>query len=319
MPYFLGIDTSNYTTSAALYNSHNKDIIQSRKILPVKEGEIGLRQSDAVFHHTKQLPQVIQSIFDNNNINSNEIEAIGVSVCPRDIEGSYMPCFMVGKGIAEILSSILKVPLYNFSHQAGHIMAALYSAKKLDLINEQFIAFHLSGGTTEALMVYPSKECIFKTDIIAKTLDATAGQIIDRTGVMLGLKFPAGSDLEKLAINYFSKNSCMKVNTAMKGTNCCLSGVENICRKLYNNGATAEEIAAKCFSHIYKAIESMCTAIIKEYGERPLLFSGGVMSSTFLKENLSKKFNAYFAEKQFSSDNACGTAILAALKAGELW
>lgn len=318
MAYYLGIDTSNYTTSAALYSDDNKAVVQAKKLLPVKEGEIGLRQSDAVFHHTRQLPEIVKSLFANNPISSNDIKAIGVSTKPRDTEGSYMPCFLVGNCAAEITSSILNIPLYNFSHQAGHIMAGLYSSDKLDLLKNKFIAFHLSGGTTEALIVTPNNECIFQTDIIGRTLDATAGQIIDRVGVMLGLKFPAGAELEKLAVNYFEKFKPIKTRPAIKDTSCCLSGIQNICQRLYKNGASKEEVAAECFSHIGAAIEGMCKALIQKYGEMPILFSGGVMSSMLLKQKLSKQFNAHFAEPQFSSDNAAGIAVLAALKSGAL-
>ncbi|MDE6596709.1 MAG: peptidase M22, partial [Oscillospiraceae bacterium] len=59
----LGIDTSNYTTSAALYDTVSGEIKQEKLLLPVKSGELGLRQSDAVFHHTKQLPIVIGKLF----------------------------------------------------------------------------------------------------------------------------------------------------------------------------------------------------------------------------------------------------------------
>lgn len=315
MSYYLGIDTSNYTTSVALYSDDNK-ILQVKKLLPVKDGEIGLRQSDAVFHHTRQLPEIIKSLFSDKIVSSSDIKAIGVSTRPRDIEGSYMPCFLVGKGVAEILSLIIQVPLYNFSHQAGHIAAGLYSSNRMDLLNNKFIAFHLSGGTTEALMVSPNSKNIFQTEIIAETLDATAGQIIDRVGVMLGLPFPAGAELEKLAIKYFENNKPRKTRPAIKDTNCCLSGIENICQRLYKNGATKEEVSAECFSHIGGAIEGMCKALIEKYQKLPILFSGGVMSSIILKQRLSKQFNAYFAESQFSSDNACGTAILTALKSG---
>ena len=64
MPYYLGIDTSNYTTSCALYNSDTDTVVHRKKLLPVKKGELGLRQSDAVFHHTVQLPELMRELFD---------------------------------------------------------------------------------------------------------------------------------------------------------------------------------------------------------------------------------------------------------------
>ena len=195
MSYYLGIDTSNYTTSVALYNSDTNEIISEKKLLPVKQGEKGIRQSDAVFHHTVQLPELIDKLFDGKPYN---ISGIGVSVKPCNEKNSYMPCFLTGVSVAVSLSSALNVPLYRFSHQDGHIMAALFSANKMELIDDKFIAFHISGGTSQALLVKPCED-YFKTEIISDSLDLKAGQAVDRVGISLGLKFPCGSELEKLA------------------------------------------------------------------------------------------------------------------------
>ena len=158
MPEYIGIDTSNYTTSAAVYISEEKRIVQMKKLLPVKEGELGLRQSDAVFHHTKQLPEMIEGL----RMKYGEMKpcAVTASVRPRNIEGSYMPCFLCGEGTARSLSAVGDIPMYTTSHQVGHILAALYSADRLDLVKERFIAFHVSGGTTDCLLCEPDSEDI---------------------------------------------------------------------------------------------------------------------------------------------------------------
>ena len=150
--------------------------------------------ADAVFHHVQQLPQIIDELFEGF---SGTLSAIGVSSKPRDAEGSYMPCFTVGYGTAKALSSALNVPLYTFSHQNGHIAAAVYSAGCTELLGQRFLAFHVSGGTTEAVIVEPDKENVFKNELAAKTLDLNAGQLIDRVGVMLGLSFPCGCGIER--------------------------------------------------------------------------------------------------------------------------
>ncbi len=304
MPYCLGIDTSNYTTSAALYDPMT-GVIHRKKLLPVKQGECGLRQSDAVFHHTQQLPVIIEELMKDF---SGDIRAIGVSSRPRDAEGSYMPCFTVGLGAAKILSAAMKLPLYTFSHQSGHIAAAAYSAGSLELLNKKHIAFHVSGGTTEAVLVTPCTEKIFKAEIAARTLDLNAGQLIDRIGVMLGLGFPCGAELERLAEK---SASAPKVRATLKGADCCLSGVENICRRAYEGGASKEDTALLCLMYVEKTIECMCEELLKLHGELPVLFAGGVMSDRIIKTRLSGKFSAsYFAEPEFSADNAAGIAVL---------
>ncbi len=308
MSFYLGIDTSNYTTSAAIYDSESGKMLRCKKLLPVRQGECGLRQSDAVFHHVQQLPQMISEITRDF---SGEICAIGVSSVPRDAEGSYMPCFTVGTAAAEILSSVMRIPLYKFSHQSGHIAAALYSSKKTELIEKRFLAFHVSGGTTEGVIVTPDKDRIFTAELAARTLDLNAGQLIDRIGVMLGLSFPCGAALEQLAVRNERK---LKVRPTLKGADCCLSGIENTCRREYESGESAEYIAALCLEYVEKTVEGMCRALLEQRGMMQVLFAGGVMSDRLIRNKLEKEFEAYFAEPEFSADNACGTAFLCFLK-----
>ncbi|MBQ7930319.1 MAG: peptidase M22, partial [Clostridia bacterium] len=92
---FLGIDTSNYTTSAAICDGEGNILLNAKAPLPVKEGERGLRQSDAVFHHVKNLPEVSRQagrIMDENR--EKTLVSVGCSATPRDSDGSYMPCFL---------------------------------------------------------------------------------------------------------------------------------------------------------------------------------------------------------------------------------
>ena len=251
----LGIDTSNYTTSAALMQEGV--ISQQKMLLPVKQGELGLRQSDAVFHHVQQLPQVLEALLPPKV----QVKAVGVSTRPRDLENSYMPCFTVGIGTAKAISLSLGVPMYSFSHQAGHIAAALYSAEKLDLIHQKFIAFHVSGGTTEAVLVLPDEQKVFNTQIIAQSLDLKGGQAVDRVGAMLGLAFPSGKELEQLALN---NNFVFKIKASMKGTDCSLSGIENQCHNLLQAGRPKEEVAAYCLQSILSALDAMTSELIKQ-------------------------------------------------------
>ena len=241
----LGIDTSNYTTSAALYNTEINNVIQSKQLLPVKKGELGLRQSDAVFHHTKQLPIIMAKLFDDT---TDIPDAIGVSVRPRSIEGSYMPCFLCGEALAESVAAVNKIPVYKTSHQVGHILAALYSAGKLELVNERFIAFHISGGTTDCLLVEPDKENVIKITEAGTSLDLKAGQAVDRVGLMMGLDFPCGVQLEKLAEKSDRK---YKIKPTLKNGNCCLSGVEKKCRKILDDGENYEYTAMFCLQYIF--------------------------------------------------------------------
>ncbi|SCY39030.1 peptidase M22 [Ruminococcus sp. YE282] len=305
MSFFLGIDTSNYTTSTAVFDSNTGKFFQQKKLLPVKPGELGLRQSDAVFHHTAQLHLLFSELV--KDIDSKDIAAIGASSRPRPVDGSYMPCFTVGENTAKILSSALKVPLYTFSHQEGHIAAALYDSKSENLFTEKFLAFHVSGGTTEAV-ISKGNGYGFSLDLAAKSLDLNAGQAIDRVGLMLGLRFPCGAELEKLALKNTKKIS---VRPTLKECDCCLSGLENICRRLLENNESKEYIAAYCIEYIRKTLSLMTDKLLLKYGTMPVLYAGGVMSDSIIQNSFKEKYNAAFAQPSLSSDNAVGIAYLA--------
>ncbi len=305
---YLGIDTSNYTTSAALYFPEEDRIVHKKMLLPVKLGEKGVRQSDAVFHHTVQLSQVYDELLSGNNIN---IESVGASAFPRMAEGSYMPCFLVGLNTAKIISKTNNLSLNITSHQVGHILAALYSCKRMELINERFIAFHLSGGTTEALLVEPDDKEIIKCSLIGKSLDLKAGQAVDRVGVMLGMGFPAGAELDRLSQG---SDKTYKIKPCVKGSDISLSGVENKCKAMLDKGEKPCDIAKYCIEYICTSLEKMTDALLIEYGNLPLIYSGGVMSNSYIRTCFQNKYNGLFASPEFSADNAAGVAIMAYLK-----
>lgn len=314
----LGIDTSNYTTSAAIYDTESGGIVQSKRLLPVKSGEAGLRQSDAVFHHTKQLPQVIEGLFEDAPCTIDTVgtvEAVGVSVRPRSAEGSYMPCFLCGEGLADALGTVNRIPVRKTSHQVGHILAALYSAGQLRLTKEKFIAFHVSGGTTDCLLVQPDEEDVLRVTEIGASLDLKAGQAVDRVGLMLGLQFPCGKQLEELAAKS-GKN--YKIKPVLKDGSCCLSGVENLCRKMLDSGEAPEDIANFCLQYVYSAVRGMTEHALEKCGKLPIVFAGGVMSDKIIRTRLETDFGGYFAEPEFSCDNAAGTAVYAAIKEREI-
>lgn len=310
MPEFLGIDTSNYTTSTAIFDSDRMTVVQAKRLLPVKNGALGLRQSDAVFHHTKQLPDMVEQLCAERGI--SDFAAIGASARPRNISGSYMPCFLCGEGFGRSYSALRKTPLYTTSHQVGHILAALYSADRLELVNERFIAFHVSGGTTDCLLCEPDESDILRITEVSTSLDLNAGQAVDRVGLMLGLKFPCGIELEKLAAN---ADKHIRIKPALKNGSCCLSGVENKCRTMLDSGEKPENIAAYCLDFIGETVMAMTEYSLGKHGSVPLVFAGGVMSDKLIRDRITAKYpHSSFAAPKFSCDNAAGVAIYAWLK-----
>lgn len=308
---FLGVDTSNYTTSICISDGHNV-IAEERRLLPVKEGERGLRQSDALFHHTVALPELCTALFEKADIDRKCIKAAGVSVKPRDAEGSYMPCFLAGRSFAVSFASALSIPLFELSHQAGHIMAAAVSGKCDDILGDEFISFHVSGGTTEALHVSPLRDGL-KCEIAGGTKDLNAGQAIDRCGVAMGMKFPCGREMDALSL--LSKEA-YSPNVSVNGGYCNLSGLENMCRKMICDGKEKSDICKFTFSYIAKTLYKISVNLRQIYPKLPILYAGGVMSNTYIRGELAKLDNTFFAKPEYSCDNAFGISCLAGYKYG---
>ena len=304
---YVGFDTSNYTTSIAVCDADGRVLANLKKPLPVKEGQRGLRQSDAVFEHVRNLPALCEELRVLLRMEELRPVAVGVSTTPRDAEGSYMPCFLSGKAAAASFSAALDLPLYSFSHQNGHVMAAMYSSGRDFLGEERFLAFHVSGGTTEALLCVPKGDS-FAVTLVGETEDINAGQAIDRVGVAMGLSFPAGREMEALASAYHGKP--MKHPITVRDCRCSLSGVENLAFRMISEGRPREEVAAFVFDFIRRTLTEMGKQAMARYGTMPVLFAGGVMSNCWMRKKLSEQFDAAFSEPQFSADNAAGVALL---------
>ena len=300
----LGLDTSNYTTSAAWFDGQTGR--NSGRLLEVRPGELGLRQSDALFQHVKHLPEVVTALVGEEGLGN--VQAVGASTRPRAVEGSYMPCFLAGASQGQVLSQVLGVPFYAFSHQQGHLAAAAWSAGRLDLLERPFLAWHLSGGTTELLRVEPEEDGVaVRAEILGGTSDISAGQLIDRTGVLLGLPFPAGKEVEKLS-RQAQKREYYKVK--VNGLTFSLSGMENKVRQMVQRGEEPAEIAWFAQETVCRVVQACTKAAMEEYPGLPVLCSGGVASNGRLKELLRQNCGALFAQPQFSTDNAMGTAVL---------
>lgn len=298
----VGFDTSNYTTSIAYFSK--SDFQNCSQLLPVKSGELGLRQSDAVFHHTQSLPELSGRLF--SNVNASDIACVGVSTKPRMVEGSYMPCFSVGYSHARLLSETLHVPLIQCSHQQGHVAAALYSAGRPDLMDEPHLAWHLSGGTTELLLIEPDQYNVRCTKI-GGTSDISAGQLIDRTGQLLGLPFPAGKHVDLISQEALNKDfyrvKCSNLTFS-------LSGIQNKVQQYFEKTCSSDETAAYALRCVCNAVEMVTQDAMKMYPGLSVVFSGGVASNSMLRSAVAH-MNPIFAQPEYSRDNALGVSIIA--------
>ena len=297
----IGIDTSNYTTSIAFFDGEGGE--NCSRLLPVRQGELGLRQSDAVFAHIKSLPELSGRLF--SHIRKDTITAVGVSTRPRAVEGSYMPCFMVGYSHAKLLADALGVPLVEVSHQQGHVAASLWSAGRMDLMEKTHLAWHLSGGTTELLLVEPEGRNV-KCTRIGGTTDISAGQLIDRTGQLLDLPFPSGKHLDSLSREATGKDV---FRVKCRNSEFSLSGVQNKVQQFYAACADPAETAAYALRCVAGAVYQATAQALEAYPGLSVVFSGGVASNSMLRE-LTATLHPVFAQPQFSTDNAMGVAVL---------
>lgn len=309
-PVVIGFDTSCYTTSVAAATPDGHLLCSFRKLLPVAAGERGLRQSDAVFLHIKQIPELINQL--SEAIKGFNVALVCASTKPREGEDSYMPVFNVGKTIAESMASILKVPFVETDHQHGHFSAAAYESG----INAEkpYLAVHLSGGTTDIVRIDHGDLVLLGT-----SLDLHAGQLVDRIGVAMGMTFPAGPELEKLAQKGNAK-ALIPSSVTGDGLSCHLSGAEAACTRMIRNGNMSQEnVAAEVFDCLARTISKMILNGIEKTGISQVLLAGGVSSSALFRHMITERIHkadrnavVCFGHPEYSGDNAAGVALIGA-------
>ena len=300
----LGLDTSNYTTSVAVTDARTREILaDERVLLTVKPGEKGLRQSDALYQHWNNLPDLLERVLPRFGA---ELKAVAVSDRPRAQEGSYMPVFTAGVNAARILAAQMGADLLFCSHQEGHIRAAAYGSDASPDSGQSLLCAHLSGGTLELVLREPDGSC----RICGGTKDISYGQLLDRMGVDLGYPFPAGKPIDDLACGYAPeglKNPFSRVFTQKTYLN--LSGLETQLKSPKIAGALTREQAA--YFAMERIAESFCAiadAALAETGAAFLLVTGGVACSRFLR-NYCKDKNYVFGDARLCSDNAVGVRL----------
>ena len=308
MSKILSFDTSNYTTSVCLFDTHAGVVWDKRLPVSVADGKCGVRQSDAVFHHVKNL----NLLLDENCCTVPD--AVCASDRPSERDNSYMPCFLVGTAFAKVTSALFGCPTYFNSHQKNHIAAAAYSGGRFDILKSRFIAYHVSGGTTDIVLCTP-RSGGFNAERIGGTADISCGQLIDRVGVLLGYPFPCGKSVEKNAIG----NIGGKIRIASHGFEYNFSGFQNIIEKMKYESTDAAQICDYTLDVVYSFLSDSIHRLRQEYGKIPVLLSGGVMSNKIISDTLCDSFDDIcFSAPMYSVDNSLGSACLCAYARGEL-
>lgn len=298
----IGMDTSCYASSVACVDG-NGIVFQKKTMLSVESGERGLRQSDAVFLHVRNLEPLVRELF--LAASEKEVQNICVSTQPTDAEDSYMPVFLAGLTVASAASSALKLPLLRTSHQRGHIRAALLGNEML-LHRDRFLALHLSGGTTDLLEVRLHDKRIDSVRRVGVSDDLHIGQFVDRVGVRLGLPFPAGPSLEELA--RCATQKIIKIPAALRGLNCSFSGPEAEAQRLIDGCAEPCELAYAVYDCMARTVGKLLLAA----NAQEVLLCGGVAGSQLFRDLLEERTKAELltARPGLSGDNAVGVALI---------
>lgn len=227
---------------------------------PVKQGQLGLRQSDALFHHTAALPEMLAQL--NTEFDLTQIQAVGVSQRPRPVEGSYMPCFLAGVNAAQAFALAKGIPLVYTTHQQGHAAAALFAAKGSRAVSQKVLLFHISGGTTDLLLCDQVKNI----QMLGTSTDLYAGQAVDRVGVKLGFDFPAGAMVSEMAAQC---DETIKPRSSVKEMQCSLSGLENQCNALLASGQSPAYVCKYCLLCVADTVVKMTRAAQRQYPALP--------------------------------------------------
>lgn len=307
----LGFDTSNYATSLAVFDTVAGEVVcDTKQLLPVSHGRMGLRQSEALFHHTVLLPKMLKQMAAK--VPLTQVQAVGVSVAPRPVEGSYMPCFLAGNSAAQAFSAASDLELVKTTHQQGHVAAALFAAGGAALFAGQALVFHVSGGTTDLLLTDPDGS----VHRLAGSTDLFAGQAVDRLGARLGFAFPSGRQVSLLATTCTQE---IRPWFCVKDGQCSFSGLENLCDQLLAKGKDPAFVCRYCLVSIAETLCRMAYVALEEHPSLPLVFAGGVMSSAVISDYVTKRLpKAKFVSEKFASDNAIGVAIITAREVG-MW
>ncbi|MCL6547953.1 MAG: hypothetical protein K6T30_03485, partial [Alicyclobacillus sp.] len=324
----LGLDTSNYTTSLCAVSWEDGLLVaEARRLLPVKPGERGLRQSDALFFHVRNLPELMDELMTEVRRRADPVEwaGVGVSVRPRPLARSYMPVFWAGQSFAHAFARMYGLPVVRTSHQEGHVAAACYflSAGPQPGAEESahqpgpaggapFLAVHLSGGTSDVLWCRPTRFG-YAVHSLGEGADLHAGQMVDRVGVALGAPFPAGPWLAALAEQApgFAADPSseqpwegggrgvsgrgLHIKASVQGARMSFSGPCTAALRALERGVPGPEVALavqRCIA------DSVALAVANAWQEKPVsdcVIAGGVASNRWIRARVLARLQQYVA------------------------
>ena len=224
-----------------------------------------------------------------------------------------MPVFFAGESYARSIAAALDIPLFTFSHQEGHIEAVKAFSKHSD--GQEILACHFSGGTSELLHVIDNGHG-YDIEIVGGSKDIAFGQVIDRAGVAMGMRFPAGEEMDKLALDSKEISNILTPVKVKEGW-LNLSGIDTQMKRALedSNTGSLSMLTTELFTKLSDAMCAMISDAVRQTGINNVIMAGGVSSSRFMRERITEKLTSSETDVEFSSgelsqDNAIGVAVL---------
>ena len=315
--YILGIESSCDDTAAAVISNSVilSDIVASQSIHELYGGvvpELASRE------HQKLILPVVKKALEKAKINTSDLSAIAFTNGPGLI-GSLM----VGTSFAKSMSLALKIPLISVNHMKAHILAHFIEDPENSNPSFPFLALTISGGHTQIVKV----NSYFDMHELGKTLDDAAGEAFDKSGKVIGLKYPAGPQIDKLS-KTGDPNKYSFTKPKVNGLNFSFSGLKTNFLNFINKETRLDEsfiknnlnsICASLQKVIVEILMDKLAMASKQTGIKTIVICGGVSANSKIRSELnhnSKKYGwkMHIPKLSYTTDNAAMIAITGQLK-----
>ena len=261
-------------------------------------------------HQSKIIP-VVSHALTEANIDKKELTAIAYTQGP-----GLLGSLLVGSSFAKSLSIALNIPLLPINHMQGHLLAHFIEDENFIPPDFPFLGVTLSGGHTQLILV---KE-YFKMELIGTSLDDAIGEAFDKCGKRMGLNYPAGHQIDKLAKDGDHTRFKFPINN-LKGYNVSYSGVKtsftNFIQKQKDPKFITKNLNDLCASLQYTLIQIILIKIekaVQDYGINQIVIGGGVAANSEIRKQLnniakSKNWKVFLPSIAYSTDNAAMIGI----------
>ena len=311
----LGIESSCDETGLAIYDSKNNKLLANCLFsqIDLHKDYGGVVPELASRDHIRRIKPLLDEVLLKSSINIDAIGAIAYTAGP-----GLVGALMVGSAFAKSLAFSLGIPSIKVHHMEGHLMSVLLSK---ETINTPFIALLISGGHTQLVRVDRWGE--YK--VIGESIDDAAGEAFDKTAKMMGLPYPGGPNIAKIALDGIEdRYKFTKPMVDRPGLDFSFSGLKtaalNSFRSIQNPSYQDKADIALAFENtIIDTIAIKCKRALLQENYKNLVIAGGVSANIKLRsilDSLSQKhgINVYYPPLKYCTDNGAMIAIAGAHK-----